>query len=31
MGLYLYDFFGPVPVADDETLDDAQTLKTLPC
>lgn len=27
MALYLYDLFGPVPVADDETLDNPETFK----
>lgn len=30
MALYLYDFFGPVPVASDEVLDDPQTFVYLP-
>lgn len=30
MGLYLYDMFGPVPVASDEVLDDPQTFVYLP-
>lgn len=30
MGLYLYDLFGPVPVASDEVLDDPQTFVYLP-
>ena len=30
MGLYLYDMFGPVPVAPDEVLDDPQTFVYLP-
>lgn len=30
MGLYLYDFFGPVPVASDEVLDNPQTFVYLP-
>ena len=30
MGLYLYDFFGPVPVASDEVLDNAESLTYLP-
>ncbi len=29
MGLYLYDMFGPVPVASDEVLDDPQTFNYL--
>lgn len=30
MGLYLYDMFGPVPVASDEILDDPETFVYLP-
>lgn len=30
MGLFLYDLFGPVPVASDEVLDDPQTFIYLP-
>lgn len=30
MGLYLYDFFGPVPVASDEVLDNPQEFVYLP-
>lgn len=30
MGLYLYDMFGPVPVASDEVLDDPQTFNYIP-
>ncbi len=29
-GFYLYDMFGPVPVASDEVLDDPQTFVYLP-